>query len=160
MTVSLAALQAIAAEHTGEGFLGLVTINFPDKAPIRLVFNPTAVPSRGNVFSPAPIDIKLASSIPGEPARASLIVAGMTQVNINELITSSGGDITVDIEYVLTSALDTVQEQNLGMILREFTISNGDILKAELVGPAFFRQAFPGIPMNISTVPGIFRTTP
>ena len=160
IALSLQALQLVVAENSDDGFLGLVTITIPNSPVIRLVYNNVAVTSNGNVFSPAFLDITLSSALPGEPARAEVSMAGLSQVNLASLIAADGGEVIVDIEYVLISDVNTVQRQNKGLVLTNFTLTDGDLFKGTLRGRVQDRAAYPGVRMTIATVPGIFGSVP
>ena len=162
MSLNLQALQAISLEHTGDGFLGLVSVTVPgNETPLRFVFNPEPVESMGRTFLPAFMDVRLSDQIPGEPGQATFSISGVPQISINQMFNAANeGAILVDIEFVLISDPDTIQKSNEGLTLRDFSVGQGDTVKGRLLGPTLFRQAYPGIRMDRSVVPGIFKTRP
>lgn len=107
--MSSPALAAIYAQETAEVFLQLLTITHGSLAsPVRLVNNPAAVTSRGQVYSPFPFLMRFHADQDSEIPNAELQTDNVSQELFVSLATITG-QATVTAEIVLASSPDTVE---------------------------------------------------
>ena len=155
-TLSLAALQALAAQESSDPILALVTVTHADLpgGPVRLAMTTTNITSNGDLFLSAMMDVVLMSTEADQVASASIQFDNVDQV-ILDTLDELGSPPTVKIEYVLASALNDViaSNENLRMTLTE---TNLNAFRARLDGPDFLNQLVPGVLMDRVNTPALF----
>ena len=163
--LSLAALQSMSAEETGEVWLALVSFKHADipetifgpAGALHFVMNNESitVPSRGNlVFHPLWMDVRIMSSEPDRQAEAVIRVDAVDQILFGAL-ESLQTPPTVDIEYVLASDVDTVVTSNLNLTLQSAKWTLGS-LEATLIGLDYLNELVPGVMMSRRNTPNLF----
>lgn len=157
--LSLAAYQELHKEDSGVAWYALITIKHPKLAqPLFLTTNTenvvSSVEGSPNTYLATWIDVQIMSSEPERPAEALLRLDAVDQsiVAALELLDEPP---TVDIRHVLSSDVETVVAQNLGLIMRGHS-TDVQSLTAKLSGPDYLNETAPGVLMTKATTPGIF----
>ena len=102
------ALEAMAAENTGEQFATLVTLSHPNFSEvIRRTDAGKAISSQGEVFSYLPMTGRHPTKVYGQPSKASLSTANVDN-QILELLDSVFGPIDCKLQVVRVAAPEEI----------------------------------------------------
>lgn len=116
---SVAFAQAAAAQQTGEVLVILLTLDADSlPAPIRVNSAGASLISRGNTFLRFPFEITMPKETDEAPPSVTLRICNVDR-QIVEAVRTTQGAITVTVEIVLASSLDTVECGPLDFTLRD-----------------------------------------
>lgn len=162
--VSNAFKAAAFAQQTGEAWILLVTINSPNLAqPIRVASDPyevlpiagvRGVVSRGDEYIYLPFSISLPAQDDTGIARAKISIDNVGR-DVVLAVRQSQSKISIAIEVVLASALDTVE-----MSLSDFTLDgisyDALTIEGEISVEYYDLEPYPARRFTPSDFPGIF----
>ena len=153
MTMSLDGARDLLAEHSGEAWVALYSIDHDALIqPMRLVAG-SAEPflSRILIYSPAPIDAQWPAEEPDRPAQGRLVLQAVDQTILSSLQTLDG-PLEVDIELCRSSAPDTVELGWYGLLATRWRTDLAR-LEAELSAPQHAIERVPWIRLTPDRFP-------
>ncbi|NAZ37142.1 DUF1833 family protein [Rubellimicrobium sp. CFH 75288] len=118
-SLSPTASASLYAAGTDQVWLCLLTIEHPDlPAPLRFVNNPVSVQSRGMTFVAYPFEIEFPGQGEDGPTEARVAIDNADR-SVLLALRELEGPLSVTVEVVLASSLDTVEVSIPGLSLRE-----------------------------------------
>jgi len=169
MTLSLNFRQAAFEAESGVFPICLITIDHADlPAPIRLSTDPTqrisepvadvvyGTVSRGNSFYFFPCELKLPDDTDDGPGQMSLQFSNVNRDYI-AIIRSITGRPTVNIEMVLSNALNTVEAQWPEFLITDVNWDAG-LISFSMSMETLEREGYPSGSYTPAAFPGLFRS--
>ena len=153
MTLSLAGARDLLAEHSGEAWVVLYTVDHDSlTSSLRLVAGSAEpVTSRFLTYSPAPIEAQWPAQERDRPARGQLVLQAVDQTILTQLQALSG-PLEVDIELCRSSAPDTVELGWYGLLANHWRTDLAR-LTAELSAPQHAIERVPWIRLTRDRFP-------
>jgi hypothetical protein len=157
-SLSVAALQALYSEESGEAFIMLLTLSHPTwPEVIRVSSDSVDTMSRGLKFTAFPFDIKLPNDDDRQPPAATLEIDNVSRDIVMGVraIPPTSKPIQVKIEIVLASSPDTVEIAYTDFLLRDVQYDAYKVT-GTLRWDDVLAEPFPGDQVTPATQPGVF----
>ncbi len=155
-TVSLAFMQAMFSQQTGEAPVLLVEIDHTSlDDPIRVTDYDVDITSNGDVYVAFPFMIVLPTDIEGGAPRAKITIDNVDRSIVQAMREASGLPPTCTISLVLASDPDTIEATFPGFVMRNVSY-NALTIEAELTLDVLTFEPFPAGRFRPGAFPGLF----
>ncbi len=153
--LSLAALNAINAQETGEVFCFLLTLSHSSfTAPIRICSGGIDITSRLNLYTFCPFEISLPPETDEAPPSVVLSVDNVDR-SLIAAVRGVSDAIGIRLEVVLASSPDTVEAGPFDFLLRD-VLYDALVISGTLRYEQILDEPYPADDFTPSRTPGVF----